>query len=186
MVIVMKTVSFSRRRLSFTRGEPAKYSLSLYHSSHLCMSQSGKSFSPKKELRYSPSFHARAICCASIEVLQAYLAWRQNDCHINNQYETCLGMLVKCGKTESEAQEILKGTQKQEKNELLFQQFGINYKKLPELFRQGSCVFKTEVISPPYHVKICRPFLYHKCFVLVSGRFHRISISLSKWIHDIF
>ncbi|KAK1591612.1 hypothetical protein Q3G72_010367 [Acer saccharum] len=86
-----------------------------------------------------------SICCASIEVLQAYLAWRQNDCHINNQYETCLGMLVKCGKTESEAQEILKGTQKQEKNELLFQQFGINYKKLPELFRQRSCVFKTEV-----------------------------------------
>ncbi|KAK2643042.1 hypothetical protein Ddye_024805 [Dipteronia dyeriana] len=105
---------------------------------------SGKSFSPQKELRYSPSFHARAIiCCASI--LQAYLAWRQNDCHINNQYETCLGMLIKCGKTESEAHEILKGTQKQEKNELLFQQFGINYKKLPELFRQGSCVFKTEV-----------------------------------------
>ncbi|KAI9197735.1 hypothetical protein LWI28_003426 [Acer negundo] len=104
-----------------------------------------KEFFPQKELRYSPSFHARAICCASIEVLQAYLAWRQNDCHINNQYETCRGMLVKCGKTESEAHEILKGTQKQEKNELLFQQFGINYKKLPELFRQGSCVFKTEV-----------------------------------------
>ncbi|KAK9290123.1 hypothetical protein L1049_008288 [Liquidambar formosana] len=104
-----------------------------------------KEFFPQKELRYLPSFHARVISCATMEVLQAYLAWRQNDCHIYNQYNTCFWMLVKCGKAEREAQEILQGTQKQEKNELLFQQFGINYRKLPDMFRQGSCVFKTEV-----------------------------------------
>lgn len=40
----------------------------------------------------------------------------------------------------------LQDTQKQQRNELLFQQFGINYKMLPVLFRQGSCLFKTEVI----------------------------------------
>ncbi|OWM83293.1 hypothetical protein CDL15_Pgr012774 [Punica granatum] len=34
---------------------------------------------------------------------------------------------------------------KHEGHELLFQKFGINYKKLPEMFRQGSCIFKTEV-----------------------------------------
>ena len=28
--------------------------------------------------------------------------------HINNQYNTCFWMLVKCGKTEEEAQEVLK------------------------------------------------------------------------------
>ncbi|KAK9233367.1 hypothetical protein WN943_023616 [Citrus x changshan-huyou] len=104
-----------------------------------------KEFFPLKEFRYPPSFQSRVISCASIEVLQQYLAWRQNDCHVNNQYETCLWMLIKHGKSENEAQEILKGTQKQEKNELLFQQFGINYKKIPEMFRQGSCVFKTEM-----------------------------------------
>lgn len=43
--------------------------------------------------------------------------------------------------------QFLQGTQKQEKNELLFQQFGVNYKKLPEMFRQGSCVFMKQVIS---------------------------------------
>ncbi|KAI9165519.1 hypothetical protein LWI28_015542 [Acer negundo] len=90
-------------------------------------------YSAKFENRSLCTYEHLTICCASIEVLQAYLAWRQNDCLINNQYETCLGMLVKCGKTESEAREILKGTQKQEKNEL------------PELFHQGSCVFKIEV-----------------------------------------
>jgi len=40
----------------------------------------------------------------------------------------------------------LQDTQKQQKNELLFQKFGINYKTLPELFRQGSCLFKKKVI----------------------------------------
>ncbi|KAA8530954.1 hypothetical protein F0562_005679 [Nyssa sinensis] len=103
-----------------------------------------KDFFPHKELRFPPSFQSRFICCASMEVLQAYLAWRQNDCHVKNQYNTCLWMLIKCGKDEKEAQEILKGTQKQEKNEMLFQQFGINYKNLPNMFRQGSCVLKTE------------------------------------------
>lgn len=38
------------------------------------------------------------------------------------------------------------GTQKQQKNELLFQKFHINYKNLPAMYRQGSCIFKIEVI----------------------------------------
>lgn len=52
-----------------------------------------KEFFPEKELKYPPSYRSRVISCASIEVLQAYLAWRQNDCkystagvkyHLNN------------------------------------------------------------------------------------------------------
>lgn len=39
-----------------------------------------KEFFPHKELRYSPSFHAQVISCASIEVLQSYLLWRQTNC----------------------------------------------------------------------------------------------------------
>ncbi|XP_058186038.1 tRNA(His) guanylyltransferase 2-like isoform X1 [Rhododendron vialii] len=101
-----------------------------------------KDYFPQMELRFPPSFQSRIITCASMEVLQAYLTWRQNDCHVQNQCNTCLWMLIKCGKSEREAQEVLKGTGKQEKNELLFQQFGINYKKLPPMFRQGSCVLR--------------------------------------------
>ncbi|KAF8376724.1 hypothetical protein HHK36_031608 [Tetracentron sinense] len=108
-----------------------------------------KEFFPQKELRYQPSFHGRVISCASMEVLQAYLAWRQDDCHINNQHNTCFWMLVKSGKSKREAQDILKGTQKEEKNELLFQQFGINYKKLPDMFRQGSYFCRREVTFHP-------------------------------------
>ncbi|KAG5529284.1 hypothetical protein RHGRI_029845 [Rhododendron griersonianum] len=110
-----------------------------------------KDYFRQMELRFAPSFQSRIITCASMEVLQAYLTWRQNDCHVQNQCNTCLWMLIKSGNSEREAQEVLKGTGKQERNELLFQQFGINYKKLPSMFRQGSCVlrkakrFKSEV-----------------------------------------
>nr|AAC69946.1 hypothetical protein [Arabidopsis thaliana] len=67
-----------------------------------------KEFFPHTKLEYAPSFASKVVSCASVEVLQAYLAWRQHDCHISNQYDTCLWMLVKSGKTLSETQEILK------------------------------------------------------------------------------
>ncbi|KAH0693671.1 hypothetical protein KY285_020768 [Solanum tuberosum] len=98
-----------------------------------------------KDLSVPPSFHSRVINCASMEVLQAYLLWRQIESHISNQYNTCLWKLVFSRKSEKEAKEILKGTQKQEQNELLFQQFGINYKDLPQIFHQGSCAIKIKV-----------------------------------------
>ncbi|GFZ12924.1 tRNAHis guanylyltransferase [Actinidia rufa] len=67
-----------------------------------------KEYFPQMELRFPPSFQSRVISCASMEVLQAYLAWRQNNCHVRNQYNTCLWMLIRSGKTEREAREILK------------------------------------------------------------------------------
>ncbi|KAM7493686.1 hypothetical protein LguiB_028295 [Lonicera macranthoides] len=122
-----------------------------------------KEFFPFKQLRFPPSFRSRIICCASVEVLQTYLSWRQKDCHSENRHNTCFWMLIKSGKSEREAQDILKGSQKQkenemskkkgenemskkkEENEMLFKQFGINYKELPYIFRQGSCLLRTEV-----------------------------------------
>jgi tRNA(His) guanylyltransferase len=67
-----------------------------------------KEFFPQRKLLYAPSFSSKVVSCASAEVLQAYLAWRQQDCHANNQYDTCFWMLVKSGKSVSETQEILK------------------------------------------------------------------------------
>ncbi|PON58694.1 tRNAHis guanylyltransferase Thg [Parasponia andersonii] len=100
-----------------------------------------KDFFPQKGLKYPPSFDGRAVCYPSSEILTDYLAWRQVDCHINNQYNTCFWELVKSGKSKSEAQNYLKGTQAPEKNELL-KQIGISdYNTLPMMFRQGSSVF---------------------------------------------
>lgn len=104
-----------------------------------------KDFFPHQKLLYAASFHAQVIRCPTLEVLQTYLAWRQNDCHLNNIYDTCFWKLVESGKSETEAHGFLKGTQKREKNELLYQQFGINYKNLHPMFRQGTCLLKTQV-----------------------------------------
>ncbi|XP_022876422.1 tRNA(His) guanylyltransferase 2-like isoform X3 [Olea europaea var. sylvestris] len=104
-----------------------------------------KEFFPQTEMRFPPSFQSQVISCASMEVLQAYLAWRQRECHLSNQYNTCLWELIRNGKSGKEAEEILKGTHKQDKNELLYEGFNINYKEQEAIFRQGTCILKTEV-----------------------------------------
>jgi len=69
-----------------------------------------------------------------------YFRWRQVDCHINNLYNTCFWSIVKSGKSKEEAEEQLKGTLSNQKNELLFSQFGINYNTEPQIFRKGSVI----------------------------------------------
>ncbi|KAK7253002.1 hypothetical protein RIF29_37364 [Crotalaria pallida] len=103
-------------------------------------------FFPQKELQYAPSFHGHVISCATIQVLQSYLWWRQNICHVNNLYDQCFWRLVKSGMTETKARNELKGAAEKSKlNERLFDEFGINYITLEEIYRQGSCVLKTVV-----------------------------------------
>ncbi|CAJ1968356.1 unnamed protein product [Sphenostylis stenocarpa] len=102
-------------------------------------------FFPHKELQCSPSFHGRVIPCASTEALQAYLLWRQNICHLSDQHEQCLWRLVERGMNLNEAWDIIKGFDKSELNNLLFDEFNVNYNTLEPIFRQGSCVLKTLV-----------------------------------------
>nr|AAS75231.1 putative tRNAHis guanylyltransferase [Oryza sativa Japonica Group] len=104
-----------------------------------------KDFFPNKELKEPPYFDGRVVCYPNLKTIRDYLAWRQVDCHINNQYNTCFWSLVKSGKTEKEAQQALKGTFSKDKNELLSQQFQINYDDEPAIFRKGSCVYRDKV-----------------------------------------
>ncbi|XP_041998461.1 tRNA(His) guanylyltransferase 2-like isoform X1 [Salvia splendens] len=131
---------------------------------------------PQKELKYAPSFWAQVICC---DDLQAYLLWRQDECHTNNVYDTCLWQLIKCGKSKEEAQATLRGSLKQDKHELLYQCFNINYKQdIPEMFRHGTCILKTKVEDivkckiDDSHVKRCeRKFLTVNSANIASKRF---------------
>ena len=53
------------------------------------------------------------------------------------QYNTCFWALVRRGeRTPALAQQELKGSDAEFKNELLFNQFGINYNTLPEQFKK--------------------------------------------------
>ncbi|MED6154141.1 hypothetical protein PIB30_109216, partial [Stylosanthes scabra] len=70
-------------------------------------------FFPQKELQYSPSFHGHVTSCASVDVLQAYLFWRQNMCHATNQYDHCFWRLVERDDMDvREAHDLLKGAEK--------------------------------------------------------------------------
>ena len=90
-------------------------------------------------IKYPPCFDARAVCYPTVRTVRDYFSWRQADCHINNLYNTCFWALVQQkGMTPKDAEKALCGTDSGMKNELLFSSFGINYAKLPEMFRKGS------------------------------------------------
>ncbi|CAD5163179.1 unnamed protein product [Musa acuminata subsp. malaccensis] len=133
-----ETTQFYQRRSSKLLSLSVSYFTSVYV-------MKWKEFFPHKELKGPPYFDGRVVCYPRAKIVQDYLAWRQVDCHINNQYNTCFWMLVKSGKTQREAQVLLKGTQAKDKNELLFRQFNVNYDKLPQMFRKGSCVYRKKV-----------------------------------------
>ena len=79
-----------------------------------------RQFFPATELKYPPSFDARAVLYPTNDNLRDYLSWRQVDCHINNLYNTVFWTLVQKGKlSNNEAQLRLKGTVSGDKNEIL-------------------------------------------------------------------
>ncbi|KAL1935971.1 hypothetical protein VTP01DRAFT_105 [Rhizomucor pusillus] len=100
-------------------------------------------------LRYPPCFDSRVVCYPSDQNLRDYLSWRQADCHINNLYNTTFWAIVHSGKTETEAEEQLRGTFSKDKHEILFTQHNINYNNIEPIFKKGSFVVrrKTPVTS---------------------------------------
>ncbi|XP_036139667.1 probable tRNA(His) guanylyltransferase [Monomorium pharaonis] len=101
-----------------------------------------------KELFYPPSFDARVILYPTDKNLRDYLAWRQADVHINNLYNTCFwNLILKGNLTPNQAEEKLKGTMASHKNELLFQEFGINYNNEPPMFRKGTTLIRKLVVD---------------------------------------
>lgn len=132
-------------------------------------------FFPETPLQYAPLFDGRAVLYPTDQSLRDYLSWRQADVHINNQYNTCFWALVHSGKTTTEAQHMLKGTQADFKNELLFSTFGINYSKLPEQYRKGSVVLRRKVAAvvkkegkPAFTREINEPVVLH-CDIIKDG-----------------
>lgn len=92
-------------------------------------------------LRQAPCFDGRAVAYPSDAILRDYLAWRQVDAHINNQYNTVFWALVaQGGETPAAAQTLIRGTDAAWKNETLHTRFSINYNDLPAMFRKGSVV----------------------------------------------
>lgn len=97
-----------------------------------------KEFFQQKELQYQPSFDGRAVCYPSLGILRDYLSWRQVDCYINYQYNTCFQLLVDSRLKGCHAHNILEHMPSQKKNDMLK---NIDSDKSLEIFRRGSCIF---------------------------------------------
>ena len=85
-------------------------------------------------------FDCRMIPLPTIERVQDYFQWRQEDAHRNSLNSHCYWMLRKQGKSVAEATSMLERQSVAFKNELLFQN-GINYDKLPSWQKRGIGVY---------------------------------------------
>jgi len=65
--------------------------------------------------------------------------------HVNNIYNVCYWSLLHDGVTPHEAELTLMNTGTEQKNELLFSRFNLNYAKLPAAHRKGSIIIWQEV-----------------------------------------
>ena len=112
-----------------------------------------KIFSEGPELKYPPCFDGRVVLYPSFQNLKDYFSWRYVDCHINDLYNTTFWALVQQGKmSKDKAHEKLKGTLSNDKNEILFSQFNINYNNQPEVFKKGTLLIRVKkpaLIRPP-------------------------------------
>jgi tRNA(His) guanylyltransferase len=82
-------------------------------------------------------FDCRISELPSIEKVEDYFLWRQEDAHRNALNAHCYWTLRKDGKSVSEATNFLSGKTVSEKNELLFS-YGINFNDLPNWQKRGT------------------------------------------------
>ena len=81
-------------------------------------------------------FDCRMVPLPSVERVQDYFLWRQEDAHRNSLNSHCYWLLRKQGRSVSEATETLSGKSVAFKNELLYKN-GINYDALPSWQKRG-------------------------------------------------
>ena len=85
-------------------------------------------------------FDCRMVPLPTVEQVQDYFLWRQEDAHRNSLNAHCYWMLRKQGKSIAEATKTLEGQSVAFKNELLFQN-GINFDKLPSWQKRGIGIY---------------------------------------------
>jgi len=95
------------------------------------------------ELGRVATFDCRMVPLPTLERVQDYFLWRQEDAHRNSLNAHCYWMLRKEGKTVQEATKELEGQSISFKNELLFSR-GINFDQLPSWQKRGIGVWKEQ------------------------------------------
>ncbi|XP_030377636.1 probable tRNA(His) guanylyltransferase [Scaptodrosophila lebanonensis] len=123
-------------------------------------------------MAYAPCFDGRVVLYPSDENLRDYLSWRQADVHVNNLYNTAFWKLVlQTGLSNQQAEERLRGTFSADKNELLFQEFGINYNNMPAMYRKGTILLRKRVVTGELPDEKCRQAIVPLHEDLISAQF---------------
>jgi len=95
-------------------------------------------------------FDCRMVPLPTIERVQDYFLWRQEDAHRNALNSHCYWMLRKEGKSVKEATKQLEGQTTAYKNELLFQH-GINFDNLPSWQKRGMGIWWEDIEKEGYN-----------------------------------
>lgn len=103
---------------------------------------------PGVELGRAPVFDGRLVVYPDVQTVRDYLAWRQVDTHVNNQYNTAFWALVSSGVTRTDAQARLAGTDAEQKEAMLVEHTGRAYADLPAAHRKGSVCVRELVMEP--------------------------------------
>lgn len=95
------------------------------------------------ELGRPATFDCRIAPLPTLERVEDYFLWRQEDAHRNSLNAHCYWALRKEGKSIQEATKALEGKSVSYKNELLFSR-GINFDKLPSWQKRGIGIWKEQ------------------------------------------
>lgn len=92
----------------------------------------------------------RLVPLPTLETVQDYFLWRQEDAHRNSLNAHCYWLLRKEGMDAQTATNLLSGQSTAYKNELLLSR-GINYDKLPSWQKRGIGVYWSDIKKPGYN-----------------------------------
>lgn len=90
------------------------------------------------------AFDCRISQLPARELVVEYLQWRAADAHRNALSAHCYWSLRRAGRSPREADAIASGLSASEKNELLFQEAGINFNEVPVWQRRGVGLFRED------------------------------------------
>lgn len=117
------------------------------------------------ELGRKATFDCRMIQLPTIERVQDYFRWRQEDAHRNSLNAYCYWTLRKEGKSVHEATNMIKGKGAGYKNELLFS-YGINYDQIVAWQKRGIGLWREKYEKDGYNP------LTEKSIATIRNRIH--------------
>lgn len=97
-------------------------------------------------------FDCRMVPLPSVERVQDYFLWRQEDAHRNSLNSHCYWLLRQEGTSVRDATASLEGKSVAYKNELLFQH-GINFDKLPSWQKRAIGIWWTDIPKEGHNPK---------------------------------